>query len=95
MARYKHLGENERYVIELMLSKGESQDKIGKFLGYSKSTISREIIGNSIDGKYSSSRAQSMYLLRREYPNQDRKFNKLSNEAISFIVEHLKKRSSP
>lgn len=95
MANYKHLGENERYVIELMLNKGESQGKIARFLGYSKTSISREISRNSIDGKYSATRAQSMYLLRREYPEQDRKFNKLSDEAISFIVENLKARSSP
>jgi len=36
MANYKHLGENERFVIELMLNKGESQGNISRFLGYSK-----------------------------------------------------------
>lgn len=95
MGKYKHLGENERYVIELMLSNGESQNQVSKLLGYSKTTISREISRNSIAGKYSSSRAQHMYLLRREYPKQDRKFNKLTDKAISLIVEYLKKRSSP
>ena len=95
MASYKHLGENERFVIELMLNKGESQGRIAKFLGYSKTSISREISRNSINGKYNAARAQSMYILRREYPEQDRKFNKLSDEAIAFIVENLKARSSP
>lgn len=95
MDKYKHLGENERFVIELMLNKGDSQGDIAKFLGYSRTTISREISRNSVDGKYNATLAQSMYILRREYPKQDRKFNKLSDEAIKFIVENLKKRSSP
>lgn len=95
MAGYKHLGENERFIIELMLNKGESQGRIAKFLGYSKTSISREISRNSINGKYNAARAQSMYILRRESPEQDRKFNKLSDEAIAFIVENLKARSSP
>ena len=59
-----------------------------KFLGYSRTTISREISRNSVDGKYNATRAQGMYILRREYPEQDRKFNKLSDEAIKFIVEN-------
>ena len=95
MDKYKHLGENERFVIELMLNKGYSQGDIAKFLGYSRTTISREISRNSVDGKYNATRAQGMYILRREYPEQDRKFNKLSDEAIKFIVENIKKRSSP
>jgi len=88
MDKYKHLGENERFVIELMLNKGDSQGDIAKFLGYSRTTISREISRNSVDGKYNATRAQGMYILRREYPEQDRKFNKLSDEAIKFIVEN-------
>jgi hypothetical protein len=32
MDKYKHLGENERFVIELMLNKGDSQGDIAKFL---------------------------------------------------------------
>jgi IS30 family transposase len=95
MSNYKHLGENERFVIELMLNKGESQGKIADFLGYSKTSISREISRNSINGKYIATTAQSLYLLRRECPGYDKKFNKLSDEAIAFIVENLKTRSSP
>ena len=50
---YKHLGENERFVIELMLSKGTSKSEIAKFLGYCRQTIMREIARNSDkDGTY-------------------------------------------
>ena len=91
----KQLNEHERYTIELLLKNNKSQAEIARTLHRSSSVISREIKRNSINGVYSSVRAHNMYLLRREYPKQDRKFNKLSNEAVSYIVEHLKKRSSP
>lgn len=93
--QYTQLNEHERFTIGLLLEKNKTQIEIASLLGKSKSTISREIKRNTVDGKYSSTRAHNMYLLRREYPKQDRKFAKLSNEAISYIVEHLKKRSSP
>ncbi len=92
--QYTQLNEQERFVIEMMLEKNNSQADISRFLGKSRSTISREIQRNTVDGKYLSSRAQNIYLLRREYPKQDRKFKKLSNEAIECIVKHLKKLSS-
>jgi len=36
-----------------------------------------------------------MYKYKHLGENERRKFNKLSDEAIKFIVENLKKRSSP
>ena len=93
--QYAQLNEHERFVIEIMLEKNNSQAEIARFLGKSRSTISREIKRNTANGKYSGDRAQNMYLLRREYPKQDRKFNKLTNEAIEYITKYLKKRSSP
>lgn len=44
---HKKLGENERFVIELMLSNGSSASEIARFLGYSRQTISREVKRNS------------------------------------------------
>ena len=43
---YKHLGENERFVIELMLSKVVQKKK--KLLGYCRQTIMREIAVTAI-----------------------------------------------
>ncbi len=93
--QYKQLNEHERFTIELLLENKKTQSEIARLLGKNRSTISREIKRNMVDGKYKSDRAHNMYLLRREYPKQDIKFKKLSNEAIAYIVEHLKKRSSP
>lgn len=93
--KYKQLNEHERFTIELLLENKKTQADIAKLLGKSRSTISREVQRNTVNDTYNSERAHNMSLLRREYPKQDRKFNKLSNEAITYIVEHLKKRSSP
>ncbi len=95
MVGRKQLGEHERFVIGLMLEKNESASKISQFLGYSRQTISREIKRNSINGVYNSERAQHMYVLRKEYPRQEHKFAKLTDESIKFIYDELKKRSSP
>lgn len=58
---HRKLGEHERFVIELMLSKSSTASEIAKFLGYSRQSISREIKRNSDrDGVYSALRAQSM-----------------------------------
>lgn len=93
---YKHLSENERFVIELMLSNKSSASEIARFLGYSRQTISREIKRNADkNGVYNAKRAQDMAIVRREYPNQDNKLNKLTDENLKFIAEELKKRSSP
>ena len=93
---HKHLGEHERFVIELMLSKNSSSSEIARFLGCSRQTISREIKRNADrNGIYNAIRAQNMAVVRREYPNQDSKLNKLTDENLKFIAEELKKRSSP
>lgn len=94
---YKHLGENERFVIELMLStKDKSIPEIARLLGYSRQTVSREVKRNSDKyGVYATARAQNMYIARREYPKQDSKLAKLTDENLKFMVDELKKRSSP
>lgn len=93
---HNQLGENERFVIELMLTKASTATEISKFLGYSRQTISREIKRNADkNGVYSAIRAQNMCVARREYPNQDSKLNKLTDANLKFIVDELKKRSSP
>ena len=93
---HKHLGENERFVIELMLSKQSPISEIAKLLGYARQSVMREIKRNvGKDGVYSAQRAQNMYLARREYPKQDSKLAKLTDENLKLIVEKLKRRDSP
>lgn len=93
---YKHLGENERFVIELMLSKGSSRVEIAKLLGYCRQTIKREIDRNSDkDGIYRAQRAQDLSVVRREYPKQESKLSKLTDENMKLIADMLRERSSP
>ena len=93
---HKQLGEHERLVIELMLSKNNSSSEIARFLGCSRQTVSREIKRNGDrHGVYNAVRAQNMAVVRKEYPNQDSKLKKLTDENLKFIAEELKKRSSP
>jgi len=93
---YQQLSDHERFTIELLLNSGKKQADIARLLAKNRSTISREIKRNKTNNnEYLSARAQQMYILRREYPEQEHKFKKLSDEAIAFIVENLNKRSSP
>ena len=93
---YKHLGENERFVIELMLSKGTSKSEIAKFLGYCRQTIMREIARSSDkDGTYKAQRAHDISVVRREYPKQESKLSKLTDENMKLIADMLRERSSP
>jgi IS30 family transposase len=43
---YKHLSQEERYQIYILMSAGNSQQQIAELLGRHKSTISREIARN-------------------------------------------------
>lgn len=47
------------------------------------------------DGIYRSTRAQDMAIARREYPNQESKLVKLTDKNLKFIVDELRKQSSP
>ena len=44
---YKHLSQEERYQIYILMSAGNSQQQIAELLGRHKSTISREIACNT------------------------------------------------
>ena len=62
---YKHITINERCCIVEYLNLGWNLSKIAKELNRNKSTISREIKRNIINGKYSAHIAQSNYESRR------------------------------
>ena len=63
MCHYKHLTPNERDLILKFLTLDDSISKIAKELNHNKSTISREIHRNSIDGEYLPSQAQEQIIL--------------------------------
>jgi IS30 family transposase len=47
MTNYKQLGQEQRYVIDRLLSQGKSQREIAEVLGYHRSTICRELKRNT------------------------------------------------
>ena len=62
---YKHITINERCCIVEYLNLGWSLSKIAKELNRNKSSISREIRRNYLNGKYTAHIAQDKYEIRR------------------------------
>lgn len=90
---YKHLTENERYQIYVLLKAGHDQEYIAKALGRSGSTISREIARNSGKRGYRPKQAQEFA--------EERKQISASNAACITAADwvevenHLRKDWSP
>lgn len=55
---YKHLSEQERYRIQILIQDGKSNREISRYLKRSPSTIGREIQRNGTSWKYLSQKAQ-------------------------------------
>lgn len=89
-----HITKEQRYIIEVLLSKGGTQKMIADYLNKPKSTISREILRNS-DGRsglYSYDLAQRKYNGRQD---AKRKFIRLTKEIKEFIEVWLAEKYSP
>ncbi|MCX5774215.1 MAG: helix-turn-helix domain-containing protein, partial [Fusobacteria bacterium] len=76
---YTHITIEERESIQMMLARGEKQTSIAGNLNRSKSTISRELIRNSLNGNYSTLKAEK---LSKERKKRCGATNKLSNNHI-------------
>jgi len=89
-----HITKEQRYTIEVLLTKGNTQDFIAKLIGKHKSVISREISRNKDkrNGKYNSNLAQRKYELRiKEKPKRIR----FTEEVKSKVNELLREDYSP
>jgi IS30 family transposase len=86
--KYKQLSKEERYVLEVMLQRGDSQKAIALALKRSASTISREIKRNG--GKaaqfYLGQKAQDISMSRRSLSHKRRR---LKSHELRYNVEHL------
>ena len=65
MSHYKHITPEEREKILVLRSQNHSITYIASCIGRDKSTVSRELSRNTIDGEYSAVAAQAAYLKRR------------------------------
>ena len=74
------------------LKEGMNYTQIANNIGVSKSTISREIKRNSINGKYNPDEAEMLVFKRHKYKS---KYIKLTKSVEKTIRKYLKKRWSP
>ena len=66
MSHYKHITPEEREKILVLYSKNHTITYIANSIGRNKSTVSRELSRNSVDGNYSAIYAQEAYEQRRK-----------------------------
>ena len=86
MNHYKHFTLKEREMIRYYFDLGKNQSEIAKLLGKSRSSISRELKRNSIDGEYFPCDANSTYLYRRRNHKPKKKLN---NPIIFELVKNF------
>ena len=91
MNKYKQLTLGQRYEIEVLLGLGKSQKAIAESIGFSRSTVSREVERNSAGGKYGAEEAQR----RHVYKQGHRSAYKLKGDVLDRIEAGLKADHSP
>lgn len=84
MSHYKHITPEEREKILVLRSQNHSITYIAESIGRDKSTVSRELSRNTIDGEYSAIAAQAAYHKRRI---RCRRKAKLSDPRIFQLVQ--------
>lgn len=67
MSKYRRLTQEDRYQIEALIQSKISLHEISRIVGFSVSTICRELRRNQIQGIYGAKLAQKNYLLRRSH----------------------------
>lgn len=95
MKNIKDLSRAERLEIKILLDKGYSLRSIAKALGRGKSTISYEIITNSVNGEYDPVKANAKARLRKRMRKLNwSKINKYP-DLRGFVVQKLKTHWNP
>jgi transposase, IS30 family len=91
MRNYKQLTQEIRYAISAMKQAGHNQQEISKIVGYSPSTISRELNRNKSAEGYDHKIAEALSLSRRQGKSKER----ISSDTWSFIEILLQDEWSP
>lgn len=92
--KHKHLTIEERENILVFLSLGETNEQIGARINRHKSTITRELQRNTINGKYSPSGAEILYKERKTKCGA-KNILECNSALNSEIKEHLENKLSP
>lgn len=95
MKKKPKLSQFERDRIESLLDAKVEQKEIAKILCRDKSTISREISRNPVNGRYTAKKAQHKAYVRRKYAKyQGKKINE-NKDLQTFIIEGLRQCWNP
>jgi transposase, IS30 family len=91
---YRHISEDERYLIARQIGMGVSMRQIARLLGRSPSTISREVKRNSClyDGRYRAEKAHSRGIARR---HRSRRKSQYSQQEWAEVQAKLRQQWSP
>ncbi|MDO5023150.1 MAG: IS30 family transposase [Eubacteriales bacterium] len=94
MKKKKHLTQEQRYTIFVLLQQGCNQSFIARTIGKDRSVVSREIKRNSSEkqGVYNYKTAQKKADFRKQRFHRRHTFTR---EKQDFVEEHLKKKWSP
>lgn len=92
--KYRHLCESERYMIVTGLKAGHSMRKIGRIVGRSASSISRELGRNSAEDGYDALLAHKQAKAKRQTPRIARKLN-VYQHLRSYVMNKLERLWSP
>jgi IS30 family transposase len=92
MKKYKQLTLGLRYQIFAYKQENYTQSEIAKLIGVSKSTISRELSRNSVNGYYSAEQAHIQAVSRDKFKVR---YKKLTNKLKTIIGRMIRQGDSP
>lgn len=90
--KYKHLTREDRHSIEVLRREGMSVNEIGRMLGRSGSTISRELRRNEGRRGYRHQQAHEKAMARKEHLREPRRW---SEDMEKLVEEKLRDKWSP
>lgn len=90
---YRRLREEDRHIIYRMRKAGNRQEQIANILGYSQSTISKELSRNCGQRGYRPKQAHKMSSLRQS--NKASRNRIISGALEAEVIERLKRKHSP
>ena len=93
--KYRHLQDEERFVIERLYRVGVVIRQIAEFLRRSPNTVSREIKKNSVNGIYEASKAREKVRAKRWRAKEQCLKVAMSAFLSMFVEEKLEKKWSP
>lgn len=95
MKNYKHITKTERLEIALLKGKGYSQRDIAKALGRSPNSVSREMVLNSVKGRYDPHKAHHKAYVKRKYSKYQGMKVVEDNQLRDYIEKKIENDWSP